>query len=170
MDQTCCICLNNSYNDDKFTTICKHVFHEKCIFEWTDKFNNLNSINCPMCRSTLLNDNTKELFQSRQHDYVSDAFENNEPPLRGLFDTHMDGSDLPINHAQFRLIHVDNTELIPRDNGEWRRDNGEWRRVVVEPFLSRFNETTNNVQPDVIPETPYNAPFVTTEILQLLIF
>lgn len=43
----CCICAKEIYNDRKITE-CNHLFHRKCLKEWS-KYKN----NCPLCREEL---------------------------------------------------------------------------------------------------------------------
>jgi hypothetical protein len=66
----CCVCCENIVeNDDNnnFKTICNHVFHKECLFKWTDNFSSMNDISCPMCRSKLVNDENKCLFENRHN-------------------------------------------------------------------------------------------------------
>ena len=63
--EECCICFENMdsiYN--KITLQCNHTFHNKCIYNWSNKNNNVNEtidnkivINglCPICNSPYIN-------------------------------------------------------------------------------------------------------------------
>lgn len=51
---TCPICLEE-LSDNKMTTSCGHMFHQKCIDEWEN-----HSTTCPVCRT--------EIFEPRQQE------------------------------------------------------------------------------------------------------
>lgn len=69
----CCICTEDiretTSNKDKeniiFVTICNHNFHKSCLLKWTDMSHRIEDVHCPLCRTKLLDDNTKNMFQSR---------------------------------------------------------------------------------------------------------
>lgn len=44
----CSICLDNIEEGNIYGTPCGHVFHAKCISEWTKKHSS-----CPMCRERI---------------------------------------------------------------------------------------------------------------------
>lgn len=46
-ENRCGICLEN-FTNDKYTTCCKHDFHESCLNIWSEKYNS-----CPTCRGQL---------------------------------------------------------------------------------------------------------------------
>lgn len=64
-DDTCCICTE-IIEEQQFKTVCNHSFHVYCLFEWTDRFQNIIDINCPLCRTCLLNDSTRFMFENRE--------------------------------------------------------------------------------------------------------
>ncbi len=45
-DQDCPICFNNMKNKVVKYTVCKHVFHKKCLNKWLE-----DNSSCPSCRS-----------------------------------------------------------------------------------------------------------------------
>lgn len=48
---TCSICLEEYNKKDVIWKIqCGHIYHKKCIIEWTDK-----KLICPLCRENLTN-------------------------------------------------------------------------------------------------------------------
>ena len=48
-EDKCNICLDNA--GQRFTTLCGHIFHEKCIKEWVNVNNSCPS--CPVCKSVI---------------------------------------------------------------------------------------------------------------------
>ena len=49
---TCAICLKTIYENDFTKTLCKHIFHKKCIDTWL-----VSKSTCPLCRYKLKNNN-----------------------------------------------------------------------------------------------------------------
>lgn len=49
---TCAICLKSIYENDFTKTLCKHLFHKKCIDTWL-----ISKTTCPLCRYKLKNNN-----------------------------------------------------------------------------------------------------------------
>jgi hypothetical protein len=52
ISDNCSICLNEYIIQDTIRKlkICNHIYHETCINEWVDKFNNDT---CPLCRANI---------------------------------------------------------------------------------------------------------------------
>ncbi len=48
----CAICLKTIYENDFTKTLCKHIFHKKCIDTWL-----ISKSTCPLCRYKLKNNN-----------------------------------------------------------------------------------------------------------------
>lgn len=62
----CCICSEDiNKENNTFVTKCNHEFHERCLFKWTDNFENMEDINCPLCRNKLVNDTNTDIFTAR---------------------------------------------------------------------------------------------------------
>jgi hypothetical protein len=68
----CSICYE-TINEDKHDTICNHSFHKNCLLTWTDTHDTMEDIDCPLCRTKLLTDKTKELFASRGNAKYNDT-------------------------------------------------------------------------------------------------
>ena len=50
LSKECVICLEKYEKKDKITTLeCNHLFHHKCIVNWT-----IQNKSCPLCRNNLL--------------------------------------------------------------------------------------------------------------------
>ncbi|MBL4898328.1 MAG: hypothetical protein JKX76_01645 [Colwellia sp.] len=64
----CCVCCEKYEPDEKICKLqCGHLYHEKCIFSWTDKENN----NCPMCRSDIMSCNDCNGTKIKSFSYVN---------------------------------------------------------------------------------------------------
>jgi hypothetical protein len=54
-DFMCPICADNNIDDEVLTTSCGHLFHKKCLSEWS-----AIQQNCPICRSRLFGKKKKQ--------------------------------------------------------------------------------------------------------------
>lgn len=52
--EVCPICLDSLENENVSKGACSHIAHTSCLISWLAKAKDLNSMTCPVCRSTFV--------------------------------------------------------------------------------------------------------------------
>ena len=83
--KVCCICLQEyDFNSMVRLTPCKHCIHAECLDKWC-----LKTLNCPMCRASLSQENIAKLRQER-----AQSVDNSSWIMNSLREDEMDHSEL----------------------------------------------------------------------------
>lgn len=53
--ENCPICLDTLSNNKEYKSKCNHVFHKKCIFQYSNHMRSMN-IRCPLCNAEIILD------------------------------------------------------------------------------------------------------------------
>jgi len=105
----CCVCLEKIKDIFNTLTECKHMFHTKCLLEWTQTSNN-----CPLCRNSLFEKqihNTEIDMMSNHSNEWDMSMDAREYSTSTQLITRNDNNIIEINNLNVDNLNVDNLNV-----------------------------------------------------------